>query len=132
MCTSIVGASPYVHSALLILYYISSNYDGLFNNYSAMPRGPLKKLIQLCITEDYYRPLYTFVSSLQILLIYYFWIPIPVAVWDLQIIILRMAIYCEFTAFIVRDCVNHGILQDLKRVPHHLHSEGFCTLHVFT
>ena len=53
----------------------------------------MKKVIQLCISEDYYRPLYTFVSAAYILVTFYLWVPIPTVVWDIQMQVLRNAIY---------------------------------------
>ena len=65
----------------------------IFATYSAMPRGPVKRIIRRCVPEDYYRPLYSFVSAAYILCTFYFWVPISSVVWDIHMPTVRNAIY---------------------------------------
>ena len=58
-----------------------------------MPRGPLKRIIRTCISEDYYRPLYSFIASGLILISFYLWVPINVVVWEVKLQTFRNAIY---------------------------------------
>lgn len=60
---------------------------------SAMPRGPMKRIIRCCVPEDYYRPLYSLVSAAYILCIFYFWVPIPSVVWDIHSSSVQNVIY---------------------------------------
>ena len=64
-----------------------------FATYSAMPRGPVKRIIRCCVQEDYYRPLYSLVSAAYILCTFYFWVPIPTVLWDIHTPTVRNTIY---------------------------------------
>ena len=52
--------------------------------HSAMPRGPLKTLLRYLIPELYYKPFYSLVSALFLLLIFFCWHPMPAVIWDVQ------------------------------------------------
>ena len=53
----------------------------------------MKRVIRCCVPEDYYRPLYSFVSATYLLCIFYFWVPIPSIVWDIHMPTVRNGVY---------------------------------------
>ena len=53
----------------------------------------MKRMIRYCVSEDYYRPLYSFVAAAYILATFYFWVPIPLVVWDVRLPAIRSIIY---------------------------------------
>ena len=53
----------------------------------------MKRMIRYCMSEDYYRPLYSFVAAAYILATFYFWVPIPLVVWDVRLPAIRSIIY---------------------------------------
>ena len=52
--------------------------------HSAMPRGPLKTFLRYFLPELYYKPFYSLVSAVLLLLVFFCWHPMPTIIWDVQ------------------------------------------------
>lgn len=49
-----------------------------------MVRGPLRFITTIIVSEAGYRVIYVASSSIYLLLVMFYWAPMPVAIWDIQ------------------------------------------------
>ena len=62
-----------------------------------MVRGPVKKVLGLCLAEDKMRVAFVLAASICLFSLFIFWAPMPYKVWDVQQQQLRVVMYGKFT-----------------------------------
>ncbi len=73
---------------------------------SFMVRGPVRRVLDLCLSEDGVRVTYVYAAGASLCNMFIFWTPMPYQIWDVQHPQLRVAIIGKCSLKIVQQILQ--------------------------